>query len=550
MEKHIEQDTTSQLNNEKIAQMSEKIGQMTTAQIAEQMVKMEILLNYYEEHFRLAQHKRFGASSEKTDVDSVDQMNLFNEAEVTADPSLPEPEIEEILYKRRKRRGKEDRLPPDVPVEIIEHDLTEAEKICPQCGETMRPIGEETRDELVIIPATVKIRRHVKKVYACRNCQKNDISTPVLKAKAPKPVISGGFASPEAVAYIMCQKFVLGVPLFRQETEWKRNRVLLSRQTMSNWLIKCAEDWLWPIYNALHLRLLALCVAHADETPLQVLREPGKSAQSKSYMWLYRTSGDAKMAIVLFEYQPNRKKEHPRAFLSGFKGFLHTDGYAAYHDLPDEITVVGCLAHSRRKFDEALKIIPKEAREGTNAWIGLQYCNQLFALEREFAGLSHEERFKKRQEFSRPLMKKFHAWLLNLAAAEQSLLGKARHYALSQWQYLKNYLLDGRLEISNNRAERSNKMFVIDRKNFLFSVSQAGARSSAIIFSIIQTALENNLKPFEYLTYIFQNAPSLDLQNPDDLAKLMPDSPEIPDCARMTVCTPKSGEQSRAWDEN
>jgi len=556
MKKHTELQESGQLKTDgpppreaKIAEMSARIAGMTTVQIAERLVKQEALIAHYEEQFRLSQHRRFGASSEKTDYDGHEQQSLFNEAEVTADPTAAEPELEEITYKRRKKHGKDERLPADVPVEIIEYNLSDEEKICPECGEDMPRIGVETRDELVIIPATVTIRRHVKEVCACRKCRDNqEVSTPVVKAAAPPPVISGSFASPEAVAHIMCQKFVMAVPLYRQEFEWRRNDVHLSRQTMSNWLIKCAEDWLEPIYKELKRRLIARDVAHCDESVLQVLREPGKSAQSNSYMWLYRTGSDAETAVVLFEYAPGRGHEYPMAFLSGFKGFLHTDGYEAYRKLPD-VTVVGCLAHARRKWDEALKAIPKEARIGTSAFAGLEYCNKLFRLERQFAKLSPDERLQKRQELARPVLDAFYNWLQNLNAAPQSLLGKAESYTLSQWPYIEHYLLDGRLEISNNRAERSMKMFAINRKNFLFAVSQAGAKSSAIIFSLIRTAIENNLKPFEYLAYIFRNAPALDIRNnPDDLAKLMPDSTSLPDNIRFVGQESRAGEQRHVWD--
>jgi transposase len=246
-------------------------------------------------------------------------------------------------------------------------------------------------------------------------------------------------------------------------------------------------------------------------------------------MWLYRTSGDAEHPIVLYEYQPSRKKEHPKTFLSNFKGYLHTDGYDGYHKLPEEITVVGCLAHARRKWFDALKIMPKDKRAGTNVQRGVEYIDRLFALEKRFADLTADERFKKRQELSRPLLDEFLTWVEPLGGGSNMLLGKAVGYTLGQRKYLENYLLDGRLEISNNRAERSVKPFVMSRKNFLFANTPRGAKSGAIIFSLIETAKENGLSPYEYLTYIFQNAPNLDIRNnPAALAHLLPDCPDLP----------------------
>lgn len=213
---------------------------------------------------------------------------------------------------------------------------------------------------------------------------------------------------------------------------------------------------------------------------MQVLREPGKAAQTDSYMWLYRTSGDTDMPIVLYDYQPDRKTKRPAEFLKGFKGYLHTDGYGGYHGLPDEIVIVGCWAHARRKFDEALKGLPDKDQAGSLALRGKQYCDSLFAIERTLDNCTHEERHTKRQELAKPVLDEFLSWLSSLRPAPKSGLGKAVHYALEQWNYLKRYLLDGRLEISNNRAERSIKPFVIDRKNFLFANTSGGAKASAL----------------------------------------------------------------------
>jgi transposase len=485
------------------------------------ITELEALVKIYEEQFRLNKHRQFGVSSEKSEYD---QINMFNEAEVTAGANVEEPELVEVEKHYRKRtRLTTDKLPEDLPVEIVEYDLPENKQICPECGGDLHVMGRETRRELVIIPAQVKIREHVKKVYACRDCEKNECDVPIVKAPADEPVIKGSFASPEAIAHIMTQKFVMGVPLYRQEQEWKRNGILLSRQTMSNWLIKATEDWLEPIYNALRVLLCLYGVLHADETTLQVLNEPGKTAQSKSYMWLYRTSGDANVPIVLYDYQPDRKTKRPEEFLKDFKGYLHTDGYEVYHKLPEHIIIVGCWAHVRRKFDEALKSLAEKDREGSNALRGKRYCDKLFELEHSFAELSPDKRFEKRQKLSRPVMDDFFEWASSLKPAPKTGIGKAVHYAVSQREYLERYLLDGRLEISNNRAERSIKPFVIDRKNFLFANTPRGAKASAIMFSLIETAKENGLNPFAYLTYVFTNAPNLDISNnADALQCLLP----------------------------
>ena len=255
---------------------------------------------------------------------------------------------------------------------------------------------------------------------------------------------------------------------------------------------------------------------------LQVLHEPGKTAQSKSYMWLYRTSGDTDRPIVLYEYQPNRKQEHPRQFLTGFQGYLHTDGYSGYHNLPEGITVVGCWAHARRKFDEAMKSLPKGKAKNSSAAQGLAYCSLLFKIEEGLADLSPDKRYEQRLKQAKPVLDALLAWANTRAAAPKSALGGALTYLKDEWPYLLNYLKDGRLELSNNRAERSIKPFVIDRKNFLFANTPSGATSSAVIFSLIQTAIENGLDPYRYLSWLMFSAAEMDLGQPDNIQLLLP----------------------------
>lgn len=503
--------------------VSEGVNPDEMAALKARVAELEILVKYYEERLRLSKHKQFGASSEQSGH-NPDQLSIFNEAEVTADANVPEPELIEIEKHYRKRtRLTTDKLPEDLPVEVVEHDLPESEKICPECGGELHVMGRDSRRELVIVPAQVKIREHIRLVYACRDCEKDACGVPMVKSPLAEPVIKGSFASPEAIAQIMTQKFVMGSPLYRQEQELQRNGIKLSRQTMSNWLLRATEDWLEPIYGAMREILLSREVLHADETTLQVLHEPDKPAQSKSYMWLYRTSGDTSEAIVLYDYQPDRKTKRPAEFLKGFQGYLHTDGYEAYHSLGSGITVVGCWAHARRKFDEALKAMAEKDREGSHALRGKQYCDQLFMLERKFADMTSRERYKKRLEFSKPLLEELFQWADSVSVLPKSATGQARHYLLSQKKYLERYLLDGRLEISNNRAERSIKPFVIDRKNFLFANTSRGAKASAVMFSLIETAKENGLDPYRYLTHVFEKAPNSDVRNSiDALQELLP----------------------------
>ena len=487
--------------------------------------ELESRVDLLMEALRLARHKQFGAFSEKSEDTFSEQLSfLFNEAEVF---SAAEKEAENVTVVAAHKRHKKheyalDSIPDDIPKERVEHCLEGEDLVCPQCGDIMTEIGTEVVKKLKIIPAQTIVEEHVYYTYACQTCNKEDIETPVVKAPREKNIIPGSFATPEAIAHIMTQKFVMGSPLYRQEQELNRKGIHLSRQTMSNWILKAAEDYLTPVYKQLHRELLKRDVLHADETTLQVLHEPGKKPENESYMWLYRTSGDTGKPIVLYEYQPGRGAKHPKEFLDGYKGYLHTDGYAGYHDLGEGITVVGCWAHTRRKFDEAVKSLPKGKAKGSSASQGLTYCNLLFGIEQEIAELTAEERHKQRLEQAKPVLDAFVSWANSRTAAPKSALGKAFHYLKEQWPYLTNYLKDGRLEISNNRAERSIKPFVIDRKNFLFANTPKGATGSAVMFSLIQTAIENGLDPYKYLTWLLKRAKDADLADAEAVQSLLP----------------------------
>ena len=481
------------------------------------------------EALRLARHKRFGASSEKSEDALAEQLSfLFNEAEVYSAAGKEEAENVTVVAAHRRHKKHEytlDTIPEGIPVKQAEHRLEGEELVCPQCGETMTEIGKEVIRTLEIIPAQTIVREDIYYTYACRNCSENadeGCETPVAKAPREKNMIPGSFATPEAVAHIMTQKFVMGSPLYRQEQEMNRQGIRLSRQTMSNWILKAAEEYLTPVYERLHKELLRRDVLHADETTLQVLHEPGKKPESESYMWLYRTGADTDRPIVLYEYQPGRGAKHPKEFLAGYQGYLHTDGYAGYHDLGENITVVGCWAHARRKFDEAVKALPKGRAKGSSAFQGLTDCNLLFGIEEEIAGLTAEERYEQRLKRAKPVLDAFLSWADSRNAAPKSALGKALHYLKEQWAYLTNYLKDGRLEISNNRAERSIKPFVIDRKNFLFANTPKGAAGSAVMFSLIRTAIENNLDPYKYLTWLLRQAKDTDLNDEQTVQALLP----------------------------
>ena len=487
------------------------------------------------EAIALLRKQRFGSSSEKNMVDGGEQLSfLFNEAEAYADAAgssaAKEPDLTTVKeYKRSKKRlvNSVD-LPEDVETEVVEKRLEGKDLKCRNCGEEMEQIGEDVVRRLKLIPAKAVIEETHIFTYACKNCTVKDENTVIVSTKADPPVIPGSNAAPEAIAFLADAKFVAYTPLYRMEQILERRGIPLSRQTMSNWLLKACELWLEPIWDLMKVLLVEEDILHADETTLQVLNEPNRKAQTKSYMWLYQTGRYARQQLVLYEYQETRGAEHPENFLLGYKGFLHTDGYTGYHKLPDRIRVVGCLAHARRKFVEALEALKEDDRKGTPQERGVQYFDALFALEEKWHDLDPDERKKKRAEFSKPILDELYNWAFHLNASTKSLLGKAAHYVRSQWEWLVGYLEDGRLEISNNRAERSIKPFVMSRKNFLFANTPSGAKASAIYFSLIETAKENGLDPYRYLTWVLRTAPTLDITDCDQVEKLMPmNAPDI-----------------------
>ena len=327
----------------------------------------------------------------------------------------------------------------------------------------------------------------------------------------------------------MNQKYVDSLPLYRQEQQLERLGIELSRQTLANWMIRGA-DWLDRIYDRLHEELIKLDIIHADETTLQVLHEDGrKQTRSPSCGSIEAGATDRPSSSLIIKL-PGWGK-HPCNFLSGYKGYIHVDGYAGYNGLTDVI-LVGCFAHARREFTDCLKAMPGDKTAPSTAREGFNFCNRLFAIERSLADADPDFRYQERLKQSRPTLDTFKAWLQYQSprVLPKSALGKAIGYCRNQWDKLEAFMLDGRLEISNNLAERSIKPFVIGRKNFLFANTPRGARASAVIYSIVETAKANDLIPFEYLTYLFEQLPNLGSR---DLDELLPWSDSLPDSCKL-----------------
>ena len=460
-------------------------------------------LRWYEEQFRLFQQHRFGASSEK----SPDQSDLFNEAESILD-ALDQggDEAEETITYNRKKTGRKP-LSKHIPREVVRHELPESERIC-HCGHSLHEAGEDKSEQLAIIPAQIKVIEHVQVKYGCRACE-NGIIT------APKPAqpIPRSFASASLLAYIIVAKFMDSLPLYRQEMIFQRLSIDISRATLSNWVLKSAE-LLEPFYDRLHQQLILQKIIQADETTLNVIQD-GRETKAKSYMWLYQSgSHDSEHPIVLYDYQATRAGQHAKTFLQGFSGYLQVDGFAGYHVVEaEDCVLVGCMAHARRKFDEALKALPKASRghKVGKVQTALRKITRLYAIEKQIKDLSAEQRYLIRQKKSKPILDDLKYWCeqTETKTSKDSVLGKAIRYTLNQWPYLIRYLDDGHLQIDNNAAERHIKPFVIGRKNWLFNQTPRGADASAVLYSLVQTAIANNLEPFDYLQNLLTELPKL-----------------------------------------
>ena len=469
--------------------------------------------------------KLFASSSEKTKKDTFPgQMDLFNEAEAAADPSVPEPTLEEAVggYHRKAKKPKATReeILAGLPVIEVPCTVADEDRNCPYCNTPMEVIGKKVvREELRIIPAKVERVQYVQEVLGCPECKKDGASV-IVGAETPSPLLKHSLASPSTVAYVMCQKYVNSVPLYRQEADWKQLGVKLSRATLANWVIKCGIDYMEPVYGHLHQCLLERDIIHADETPCQVLKEDGKTAQSRSYMWLYGSGNDGLPPIRLYDYQPSRGGYHAEEFLKGFSGYLICDGFSGYNKLKGVIRC-GCLAHMRRYWKEALPGKTRKSSDKTPAEIGLDYCNQLFELEKEYADLDADTRKAERLETEPAIWEAYWSWLETVNPAGGSRLAKAVTYAKNQKPYMENYLLDGRCSISNNIAENIARPYAVGRKNFLFHDTVKGARASAIIYSLVETAKLNNLNIYAYLETVLLYMP--DYKNePEGIEELMP----------------------------
>ncbi|QKM57730.1 hypothetical protein CG017_05810 (plasmid) [Burkholderia glumae] len=494
-----------------------------------------------EEQFRLAQSKRFAPSSEKLKDRVFDEAEQMAAAAPSEDPdddafALPDTGLPAPDEPERGKRGRKP-LPAELPRQRIEYDLPDDEKVCPCCRSAMHRMGEEVSEQLHF-EVKASVLQHVRFKYACRHCERNAESTPIVTAPMPAQPLPGSNASAALIATVTAGKYVDGTPLYRMEDALSRANIAVGRGTLANWIIRPAQLHYSRLYEALRQTLLSQQLIHGDETTVQVLKEPGKTAQSTSYMWVYRSAEQCEQPVVLFDYQPGRGQEYPQAFLAGYTGMLMSDGYAAWRTL-DAATHLGCLAHARRAFVDALK---GQKKPGGRAAQALEYFKALYQVETlAKGGLPEGETrddytYRLRQEHSVPLLTAFKTWLDEQAphVLPESLLGKAISYTRNQWEYLSRYVIDGRAPIDNNVIERDIRPFCTGRKSWLFSDTVAGAKASAMVYSLMLTCRACNVEPYAYLLHVLtelpQRAPDADITGllPFNFAKRQTATPPPP----------------------
>lgn len=482
---------------------------------------------------------RFGRSTEKLEdygqlsfVETENGFAYFNEAEAVHDTEdTKEEETDELPEKKRgkKRTGKREADLKDLPVKVITHDMTEEDLADVFGNEGYKRLPDEIQRQYYFRPSEIGIEEHHIAVYAGK------ISETVAKADHPKKLLRNSLVSPSLAAGIMTAKYVNAVPLYRQETSMNNNGIMVTRKNMADWMITLSDRYLRPMYDRIHQTLLSKHVIHADETPVLVNKD-GRPAGSKSYMWVYRSGVyDKAHPMVLYEYQKTRKADHPREFLKDFSGVCVTDGYQVYHTVEGEkedLRIAGCWAHARRKYDEALKALPKDKRKVAFAGTALKLIQAIFDADGKLKDLSSEERLQKRQHHVAPLVDAYFTWVRENRSKVMNgtKTDKGMQYSLNQEKYLREFLNDGEVAMDNNGAERAIRPFCIGKKNWEFCDTVSGANASAIIYSITETARANDLRPYNYLEHLLTIIPEhLDETDPSWMDDLLPWSDNLPE---------------------
>ncbi|MEQ2678563.1 IS66 family transposase [Enterocloster citroniae] len=501
--------------------------------------KMQLMM----EQLILNKHARFGRSSEKmTDAGQIcfkevdGNILFFNEAEAISNMAIPELEDLEVKPTRGvKPAGRKEGHISGLPVNRIDHYLSAGQLTLEFGEEGWKQLPDAVMKHYRFVPAKVEVDEHHIGVYASKKDNR------VVKAPHPSSLLRGSLVSASLGAAIMNAKYVNGIPLHRMEKEFERYGLTIDRRNMANWMIRLAEEYLGVLYDRLHEKLYDFHVIQADETPVLVKRD-GRDAGAKSYMWVYRSGFmNKEQQIILYDYQKTRSGEHPRKFIKDYKGICVTDGYQVYHTVEkrmDDLTIAGCWVHCRRGFDDAMQTIAKEHQKESISYLIMKQIQAIYREEGKLKDLSARERRMQRQVVVKPLVDALFAYLKqNEPLIERKgTLRAAFTYALNQEKYLRVFLSDGEVPIDNNASERAIRGFCIGRKNWQMIDTINGAKSSAIIYSIAETAKANYLKPYDYFEYLLTEIPKhMADQNRLFIEELLPWSPKLPESIRKPV---------------
>lgn len=488
----------------------------------------DIEIEHLAMELRLLRQKLYGAKSERMAVvDSEEQPPLFNEAEATAKEEEITEEKQLIQYERKK--GGRRPLPDSLPRIEQVHDIAEQEKVC-GCGCKLSRIGEEVTEELDIVPRQCRVIRHIRPKYACRQCEGVESNKGAVQiAPVPVQLLPKTIATPGLIASVVVEKFADGLPLYRQAARFSREGIEISRGTLSNWVVRVGE-LCNPLLEILREELRTGPLINADETPVQVLKEPGRANTTKSYMWVFRGGISPPGSVVVFDYRATRSGDKIlKEYMRDYTGCVQTDGYIGYEVLSEfAVSHAGCWAHVRRKFVEVVQSVDKaqkgKERRGGSADVAVSKIRRLYDIERQAKNreLTGNDLVQFRREHALPLLQEFHDWLKARIGGTppKGLLGTAMNYTLKQWNRLVVYVHNPHVGLDNNPAENAIRPFAVGRKNWLFAGSPAGARASANLYSLVETAKANAVEPYRYLRFLFERLPYAKTQ--DDYRKLTP----------------------------
>lgn len=481
---------------------------------------------FLEEENKLLKHKLFGPKSESRKSEKEwQQDSLFNESELAIEKKDQElkdkeaAEAEKTVVKEHTREKSKGRKPLPENLPRIERiiEIAPDNRVCPHDGAELKKIGEEVSEKLDVVPAHMRVEKTIRHKYACPCCNSFVVTAPVERQPFPK-----GLPTAATGAYVVVSKYADGLPLYRQEKMFERLGVELGRGTMASWMIQASEV-IKPLYDLIREVLVSLPVLHADETRLQVLKEPGRAATTLSYMWAIAAPYGSHVRAVYFEYHTGRSGKDAEHLLDGFKGSLVCDGFDGYETFAKRTNVnrCGCMAHARRRFDEAVKASKKGAGVANEM---LDLIDRLYDIEREVKDAAPEKKLERRRIDSVPILQTIREKIDEYlpGAPPKSLLGDALRYIKNEWRYLIKYSLDGAVPIDNNRVENAIRPFAVGRRNWLFADTQNGAHASAALYSIIESAKINGLNTFDYVKALLTELPKLDGQNDEAMHALLP----------------------------